>query len=106
MNVGTAIALIIFFLLIDVLAVIAMVSMLISIRKDGDERRKMIVQKSCANTLIFALIYLLLTSILKVLAVFMLDDDFDINPISTMAIISVIYLLQVRHYKKKFGDKD
>lgn len=106
MNVSTAIAILVFFLTIVLLAVTATVSMLVSLKRGGDERRNMIIQTSCAKTLIFTLVYLLLASLWKVFAVFALDRDFDVNPISTTAIVAVIYLLQVHHYKKKFGDSE
>lgn len=104
MNEKIAAVIIIFSLLLCVLAITSMAAMFISIKKRGDERRKMIVEKSCANTLFITLIYLGVTSVLKILMVFAADSDFDINPITTMTIISVIYLLQVCYYKRKYGD--
>lgn len=105
MSVGAAIAVLAVSLAVVAGSVAAIVSMISSLRKPGDERRRAIVQGVSATTLVFAIAILMLASVWKVVCVFALDRSFGgINPISTLAIVAVFYLVQVHRYKKKFGD--
>lgn len=105
MSVGAAIAVLAVSLAVVAGPVAAIVSMISSLRKPGDERRRAIVQGVSATTLVFAIAVLMLASVWKVVCVFALDRSFGgINPISTLAIVAVFYLVQVHRYKKKFGD--
>lgn len=107
MSVGAAIAVLAVSLAVVAGSVAAIVPMISSLRKPGDERRRAIVQGVSATTLVFAIAIaiLMLASVWKVVCVFALDRSFGgINPISTLAIVAVFYLVQVHRYKKKFGD--
>lgn len=106
MSVGAAIAVLAVSLAVVAGSVAAIVSMISSLRKPGDERRRAIVSRGVsATTLVFAIAILMLASVWKVVCVFALDRSFGgINPISTLAIVAVFYLVQVHRYKKKFGD--
>lgn len=105
MSVGAAIAVLAVSLAVVAGSVAAIVSMISSLRKPGDERRRVIVQGASATTLVFAIAILMLASVWKVVCVFAFDRSFGgINPISTLAIVAVFYLVQVHRYKKKFGD--
>ena len=105
MTLGAAIAVLAVSLAIVVGAVAAIVSMISSLRKSGDERRRIIVQRASSTTLVFTIAILLLAAAWKVICVFMLDEPFGgVNPISTLAVVAVFYLVQVHRYKKKFGD--
>ena len=104
MTLGAAIAVLAVSLAIVVGAVAAIVSMISSLRKSGDERRR-IVQRASSTTLVFTIAILMLAAAWKVICVFMLDEPFGgVNPISTLAVVAVFYLVQVHRYKKKFGD--
>lgn len=105
MSVGAAISVLAVSLAVVAGSVAAIVPMISSLRKPGDERRRAIVQGVSATTLVFAIAILMLASVWKVVCVFALDRSFGgINPISTLAIVAVFYLVQVHRYKKKFGD--
>lgn len=102
---GAAAALIAALLLVDLLAAAAVVSMLVSLGKRGDERRKLIVQRSCAGTLLFALGYLALAAGFRILCALVLKEPLQgISPLGTLAVISMVYLIQVFRYKRKYGD--
>ena len=104
MNIGAAIAVIAVCVAVDVLAVAAIVSMFVSLGKKGDERRTMIVHRACTSTLGIGLIYLILASLAKILVVFVLNEAAGINALSTLAILAIVYHIQVWRYRRKFGD--
>lgn len=105
MNFGIGLVILIFFIVIDILAISAIISMCISLKKEGDERRNLIVQKASANTLIITLIYLMILSFIKMVTVFSNSSEtFNINPIQILTTIAIIYLCFIHYYKKKYGD--
>lgn len=104
MNISAAIAVIAVCAAVDVLAVAAIISMFVSLRDKGDERRTMIVQRACSSTLAFGLIYLILTSLANLLVLLVLHEDTGISSLSTLAVLAMVYYIQVRRYRRKFGD--
>lgn len=105
MNISAAIAVIAVCLAIDAAAITAIASMIASLRKHGDERRGMIVQKASASTLVFAIIYLMIAGVWNIIVAFALNKSFDgINPFSALALVAIYYLLSAHYYKKKYGD--
>ncbi len=89
----------IIFLVILILCLIAIVAMLFSLAKQGDERRKIIVGKSCANTFLVMVAYLLISVIET-----MISHSGGINPITMLSVLSIIYLIELLYHKKKYGD--
>ena len=105
MNTGAVIAVLAVLFIVDLLAAAVIISMAASLRRRGDERRQMIVQKACASTLLVALVYLVLAGLLGILCALVLREEFQgINPITTLAVLALVYLIQVARYKKKYGD--
>ena len=93
-----AIALLIFFAMIIV--------MLVSLGKQGDERRKMIVGKASANTLVAVVGYLLICIIADAIrggAVRLLSTEGN-SSLVTLTVIAFVYVAHLIYYKKKFGD--
>lgn len=93
-----------FLVLIIILALI--VSMFISLSKQGDERRKMIVEKASANTFAITAVYLLFCvaeNIYKVVSGKDLSPQ-GLNPFVTLIVIAIIYTFELFYHKKKYGD--
>lgn len=78
--------------------------MFISFIKQGDERRKMIVQKAGNNTFAITAVYL----------VFCLIEDIiksctqavpmkGMNPFIVLTVMSIMYFVQLLYFKKKYG---
>ena len=102
---STNLSLALFFVfLIVMLALI--VFMFISLGKQGDERRKMIVEKASTKTFAITVGYLLFCiaeNIFKVVS----GKDLSIqnmNPFVTLTVIAMIYTLELFYHKKKYGD--
>lgn len=90
--------------LIAILALI--IAMFVSLGKQGDERRKIIVEKSSTNTLAVTVLYLLfcvIENIVNVLTRRDLSPD-DMNPFITLTVIALIYAALLVYFKKKYGD--
>lgn len=90
--------------LIAILALI--IAMFVSLGKQGDERRKIIVEKSSTNTLAVAVLYLLfcvIENIVNVLTRRDLSPD-GMNPFITLTVIALIYATLLVYFKKKYGD--
>ncbi|MBS6954925.1 MAG: hypothetical protein KH230_17040 [Enterocloster asparagiformis] len=87
------------------LCLMAIIIMFISLGKQGDERRKLIVEKASAGTFAVTVGYILICvieSLIKSVAHHMSADG--MNPFIALAVISVIYIIQLMFFKKKYGD--
>lgn len=103
MNTNLALLLFAIFL-IAVVAVIVM--MFVSLAKQGDERRKMIVEKASAGTFAATVLYLLFhiaENIYKVISQTDMTPE-GMNPVVTLTVIAVIYAFELIYHKKKYGD--
>lgn len=76
-----------------------------SILKQGDERRKFIINKTICNTF-FIIIGMLLIYIIEYIYSSIVNDvsTKGINPFILTFIISIIFLFQLLYTKKKYGD--
>lgn len=103
MNPTLAIALALFILLI-LLALI--LSMFISLGRQGDERRRLIVEKASFGTLSITAIYLLFEIFERMVLVFTGRElsPGGINPFTLLTVVSVIYMGNLIWYKRKYGD--
>ena len=105
MNMGAVIVVLAICLVIDGISLAAVISMLVSLGKHGDERRVMIVQRACASTLIVGLIYLMAVSLFQIICALVLNEEpGGISPLNTLAILAVVYHIQVFRYKRKYGN--
>jgi len=102
---STNLALLFFSLfLAGVIATIVM--MFVSLAKQGDERRKMIVEKASAGTFAVTVLYLLFhiaENIYKVTSKSYMAPE-GMNPFVTLTVIAVIYAFELFFHKKKYGD--
>lgn len=82
---------VIVFLILDV-------AMVVSLIRPGDERRKMIVWKSGANTFGAMVVLLIL---------FVIRNCFtrygQIDPVLFLSLLSIIYFIELFYFKKKYG---
>ncbi len=94
------------FFLILLLAVGVIIIMFVSLAKQGDERRKLIIEKASSKTFAVVIVYLLFCvaeSIYNVIA----DNDLSpegMNPFITLTVIAVVYAIALTYHKKKYGD--
>ena len=101
----TAITVFLAFLFLLAMAA-TIIAMFISLGKAGDERRKMIVEKSSTHTLAVIVCYFLLCiieNIAKVFSGYDLSPE-GLNPFAVLAVTAVIYILHLLYYRRKFGD--
>ena len=93
-----------FIFLIAMLALI--IFMFISLGKQGDERRKMIVEKASAKTFCIMVGYLLFCIAENFFRVVSGNDLSiqNIYPFVPLTVIAMIYALQLFYHKKKYGD--
>lgn len=84
---------------------ILIVAMFISLARQGDERRRMIVQTASANTFSVTVLYLLFCAIEGVVRSIVRGEPMEeMNPIVTLTVISIIYSIELFYYKRKYGD--
>ena len=103
MSTNLALALFAVFL-IAVISII--IIMFVSLTKQGDERRKMIVEKASAQTFAVTVLYLLFCiakNIYKVVSGTDMAPE-GMNPFVTLTVIAVIYMFELIYHKKKYGD--
>lgn len=103
MNADLVLALVTFFFIITIVVII---SMFVSLSKQGDERRKMIVEKASAKTFTVTILYLLFCiaeNMYKVVSRTDLSPE-GLNPFITLTVIAMIYAVILVHHKKKYGD--
>lgn len=81
------------------------IAMFISLGKQGDERRKAIIEKSSASTFAVVVVYILycvVEGVVKSIARGVAVEG--MNPFVTLTVIAMIYTAHLLYYKKKFGD--
>lgn len=83
----------------------AIVALFISLGKQGDERRQLIVGKASTGSFFWAVCYILgniLEDLYRSIAHGLPSDG--MNPFVALSIVAVIYLLHLLYYRRKFGD--
>ena len=103
MNTNLVLTLFAVFLIITTAVIIAM---FVSLAKQGDERRKMIVEKASAKTFAVTVLYLMfcfVENIYKVVSRSDLSPE-GLNPFIVLTVIAVIYAVELIYHKKKYGD--
>lgn len=93
----------IIFLLVSI-AVIGI--MLLSLAKQGDERRDMIVRKASAKTFAVIVVYI---CFFVVKNIYLIVSGTDVspkgmNPFVTLVTISLVYMIELFYHKRKYGD--
>lgn len=91
------------FLAFCLLSLIAVICTLISIVKRDDERAEMIIQRACTNTLCIMFAYLIYCAIERSYCGLNGIETNGINPFIQLSIFAVTYLIQLVHFKKKYG---
>ena len=71
----------------------AIIAMLVSLSRQGDERRRMIVEKASARSFLYTVPLLLLSALVIGYAALVF-----------LGIIAALYAINLAYYKKKFGD--
>ena len=80
------------------------VALVISVGRQGDERRRMIVQRASSNTLAVLVVYLLYCLVENFVrgAVFSQAAE-HINPFVLLTVIAMLYFPNLLYYKRKYG---
>ena len=83
----------------------AIVAMVVSLARQGDERRRMIVAKAGLNTLCVVVAYLFFCVVEGVVvSVRGGAPAEDLDPFVTLVVIAMIYAAQLFYFKRKYGD--
>ena len=80
------------------LSIIGIAILLYSLTKQGDERKQMIVSKSCVNTFLVMTGYLVACAVAKLFLVLQ-----EINPFTMLTVLTLFYFIQLFYYTKKYG---
>lgn len=91
------------FVIFLLLCIASIIFMFISIGKQGDELRKMIIQKTSANTFYIAIGLLLFDVIERVSTAFVNFTPHPANSFIRLAMLSFTYVILLAYYKHKFG---
>lgn len=92
-------------LILLLIFLILIVVMFVSLAKQGDERRRMIVQTTSANTFAVSVVYILFCAIEGIIRSIAHGEPMEeMNPIVTLTVISIIYSIELFYYKRKYGD--
>lgn len=89
-----------------IISIAVILSMFVSLAKQGDERRNMIIEKASAKTFAVTVLYLLfqiVESLYKIIS----GTDFSpegLNPFTTLTVIAAVYAIELMYHKKKYGD--
>lgn len=87
------------FLAAAALCFVGIVILLITLVRRGDERRRMIVEKSCAFTFIVMAVYLIFCAI---------EDFFSTvkgtDAVRMLSLLTIVYFITLLYNKKKYGD--
>lgn len=84
---------------------ILIVAMFISLARQGDERRRMIVQTTSANTFAVTVVYILFCAIEGVVRSIVRGEPMEeMNPIVTLMTIAITYTFELFYFKRKYGD--
>ena len=91
------------FILLIVCAVAAVI-MLISLSRQGDERRKTILQRTCVNTFYITVGFLVLYVIAGLIRSIAFNQALlGINPAVGLGVIAVVYTINLVYFKVKYG---
>lgn len=83
----------------------AIVAMVVSLARQGDERRRLIVAKAGLNTLCVVVAYLFFCVVEGVVvSVGSGAPAEDLDPFVTLVVIAMIYAAQLFYFKRKYGD--
>ena len=83
----------------------AIVAMVVSLARQGDERRRLIVAKAGLNTLCVVVAYLFFCVVEGVVvSVRSGAPAEDLDPFVTLVVIAMIYAAQLFYFKRKYGD--
>ncbi len=81
------------------------VVMFITMGKQGDERRKMIIEKACANTFMVTALYVLFWIAENMVQALTQGKAAEgMNPFITLSVMAIIYSAQLLYLKKRYGD--
>lgn len=94
---------IIAFVIFCLLSFLAIICVLISIIKQDDERAEMIIQKACTNTLCIMFVYLIFCAVERAFCGLNDIETNGINPFIQLSVLSVVYLIQLVYFRKKYG---
>ena len=83
-------------------AVIAYV--FVTLARQGDERRRMIVGRAAAACFPVFLLYLVFHVAEDVYRSVTGGEADGVNPFSTLLVFSILYTIELLYYKRKFGD--
>lgn len=92
------------FLIICVSCFIAIIGVIASIIKQNDERAEFIIQKTCTNTLCIMFVYLIFCVVEQSYNGLNNAEIDGINPFIQLSILSIVYLIQLVYFKKKYGN--
>ncbi|GEO28099.1 hypothetical protein AAC03nite_38840 [Alicyclobacillus acidoterrestris] len=93
----------IFFLVLVIIMVVAISILLISLSKQGDERKKHIKTKAMANSFVVILIILII-DVVRTIVMMILGLPGSPYPFIYLFIISLAFLVALIVNKKKYGD--
>ena len=83
----------------------AIVAMVVSLARQGDERRRLIVATAGLNTLCVVVAYLFFCVVEGVVvSVRSGAPAEDLDPFVTLVVIAMIYAAQLFYFKRKYGD--
>ena len=83
----------------------AIVAMVVSLARQGDERRRLIVAKAGLNTLCVVVAYLFFCVVEGVVvSVRSGAPAEDLDPFVTLVVVAMIYAAQLFYFKRKYGD--
>lgn len=93
------IALVLFGIFLLILIILD-VAMIVSLLRTGDERRRLIVWKASA----FTLLVVVGTLVIDVVESIVRAEAMLINPFIKLSVTAMVYLLTLLYYKKRYGD--
>lgn len=93
------------FLPLLLVSVIAIVVMLVSLSRRGDERRRMIIEKTSARTFLFMVSILCFSVLIGFIPAAMGRGAIwpNLNPLALLALLSVIYAVHLAYFGRKYG---
>lgn len=81
------------------------VAMVVSLAKQGDERRRMIVEKAGLNTLCVVVAYLFFCVVEGIVVSVRLGAPAEkLNPFVTLVVIATVYAAELFYFRRKYGD--
>ena len=81
------------------------VGVLVSLGRQGDERRRLIVYKASFNSFGIVVIYVMVSALENVVNVLVRDlPGENLNPFILLTVMAVIYAGELYYCKKRYGD--